>query len=256
MSNKSAILIPSRKGSSRLKSKATLLIKNKPMIEHLIDRMKSCQLADMIVLCTTTKSEDDELVEIAERNQIQYFRGSEEDILSRYLGAMDEYNIDFCANVDGDDLFCSIDYVDKTLDFLSSTKIDFLEWHGLPYGAAPIGFTKKSMKYVCNLKSVEDTQTNWGRFFTLNNNIKSEILECTDKSYHLPISRMTIDYTEDFEFAKRIFEELYSDESIFTLKDIVKLLKNKPEILDINFHMQTKYKANLINVQSEVKFND
>lgn len=254
MTHKSAILIPSRKGSTRLPSKATLKIKGKSMIEHLIDRMKLSKLADMIILCTTKRQEDQELVDIAIRNEISYFRGSENDILMRYFEAAKEFKVEYCANVDGDDIFCDSFHVDKTLEYLKSHSIDFLEWEGLPYGAAPIGFTKRSLSIICSLKAVEDTQTNWGRFFTNNENMSNKVLTSEDSAYHSPESRMTIDYEEDFNFAVRVFDELYDGETIFSLADIVDLLNKKPEIANINRGSQKKYKENLKRHQSKVVY--
>jgi spore coat polysaccharide biosynthesis protein SpsF len=53
--------------------------------------------------------------------------------------------------------------------------------------------------------------------------------------------RFTIDYIEDYEFIKRVYDELYNDKSIFTLSDIIKLLEKKPELMKINAMHAGKY---------------
>ena len=107
-----AVFITVRTGSTRLPNKALLKIRDKTTIEHLIKRVKKSKLANEIVLCTTTLSQDDVLCEIAEKNNIKYYRGSVEDKLERWKGAVDQYNVDFFVTADGDDLFCDPELID------------------------------------------------------------------------------------------------------------------------------------------------
>ena len=111
-----AIFITVRSGSTRLPNKATLKINGVPTIEHLIKRVKNSKLADVIVLCTTTLPEDDILCQIAEDNNIKYYRGSVKDKLERWKGACEKFNIDFFITADGDDLFCEPTLIDLALN--------------------------------------------------------------------------------------------------------------------------------------------
>ena len=97
------IFLSVRTGSSRLPKKALYEIQGKTTIEYLIDRLKQSKYAEKIILCTTKLKDDDILCDIAEKNDIDYFRGSSEDKLSRWLGATKAYDVDFFVNVDGDD---------------------------------------------------------------------------------------------------------------------------------------------------------
>ena len=99
------IFLSVRTGSSRLPKKALFEIRGKTTIEYLIDRLKKSKYAQKIILCTTELEEDDVLCSIAEYNDIDYFRCSSPDKLSRWLGATQKYNVEFFVNVDGDDLF-------------------------------------------------------------------------------------------------------------------------------------------------------
>ena len=100
-----AIFISVRTGSSRLPNKSILKIKGKHTIEYVIDSVKKSKYTDKIVLCTTKKSEDDILCEIAEKHNIEYYRGSEHNKFKRWCGAAHEYNVNFFVTADGDDLF-------------------------------------------------------------------------------------------------------------------------------------------------------
>ncbi|GAI23440.1 unnamed protein product, partial [marine sediment metagenome] len=110
----SAIFITARTKSTRLPKKVLRKIKGKTIIEHLIDRLKLAKLPDLIVLCTSTNPNDDILVDIAKKNGIEYFRGSEDDVLARFLKAASAFNIDFISITWGDEPFCAPEYIDKT----------------------------------------------------------------------------------------------------------------------------------------------
>ena len=56
-------------------------------------------------MCTTTRTDDDILANIASRNGIKYFRGSIEDKLKRWLNAAEKFNVEYIITADGDDLF-------------------------------------------------------------------------------------------------------------------------------------------------------
>ena len=128
-----AIFISVRTGSVRLPKKALKKIVGKSTIEHLIGRVRKSKLADMVILCTTELSEDDELCNIATKNNIQFFRGSSPDKLKRWLGAAKKYNIDFFVNVDGDDIFFDSGLADICFSqhLHNLEKTDFIDGRGL-----------------------------------------------------------------------------------------------------------------------------
>ena len=124
-----AIFITVRTGSKRLKNKSLLKINDKTTIEHLIHRVKKSKKTNVVVLCTSTLKEDDVLCNIAEANDILYFRGSPQDKLNRWNEACKKFEIDFFVTADGDDLFCDPDLIDLAFDQYdkSNRSIDFIK---------------------------------------------------------------------------------------------------------------------------------
>ena len=238
---KTAVFIPARTKSTRLPNKALLEIKGKPVIEHLIDRVKLAKLPDLIVLCTTINPEDVILGRIAERNNISHFQGSEKDILNRYLKAAFKYKVDFIVNADGDDVFCDPEYIDRVIELFIQTGADFIKCEGLPFGVAPSGIKVKALEKICKNKAVTNTETGWSRYFTEPGLFKVQYLEVEDEDLRHPEIRLTLDYPEDYEFFKEVFERLYVPGEVFTLKEIMVLLKNNPSITDLNKDLQKEY---------------
>lgn len=240
---KSAIFLSVREKATRLPKKVLLNIKGKTVTEHLIDRLKKAKLADLIVLCTSVHPDDTILVDIAKRAGISYFRGSEDDKLDRYLKAAQKFGVDFIVVVDGDDIFCDPVYIDKAIENFSRTNADFITAKDLPLGAASFGVKVEALKKVCEMKTEEDTEV-WGGYFTETGLFKVEYLEVEEELRH-PDIRMTIDYPEDFEFIKEIFDRLYSPNRVFSLKEIMDLLKANPQLININKDAQKAYSEHL-----------
>jgi spore coat polysaccharide biosynthesis protein SpsF len=239
----SAVFITVRMKSSRLPRKALLEIKGKPVIEHLIDRLKLAKSPDLIVLCTSTHPDDAVLVDVARKNGIEYFRGSEDDKLDRYLNAARRYSIDFIVVTEGDNIFYGPDIIDGIMDLYLRTKADYISCPGLPLGTAPHGIKVEALERVCQIKSERDTEV-WGGYFADSGLFKVEHLEIPAE-LRRPEIRMTLDYPEDYEFIKAIFDRLYSPGKVFSLRDILSLLRKNPELMDMNRNVQEAYREHL-----------
>lgn len=241
---KTAIFISVRNKSTRLPGKALLQIEGKTMIEHLIARLKSARLPDLIVLCTSTNPKDDVLVEIAKKNGIEYSRGSEDDVLDRYLKTAEKYKVDFAVIALGDATFVDAGYVDKTIELFKETDADFIKIPDLPVGAFTYGLKMEAVRKACQIKDATDTEF-WGGYFIKNKLFNVKDLEVQDQELKHPEIRLVVDYPEDFELIKEIFKKLYQKGKIISLKEVMKLLKERPEFLEINRKAKERYEENL-----------
>lgn len=102
------IIIQARSGSTRLPGKMTMpFFKGKSILEIIVrDLMENCNYN--IVLATTDSSKDDELTAIANELGINVFRGSEDDVLGRFINAAESFNANYIIRVCGDNPFLSI----------------------------------------------------------------------------------------------------------------------------------------------------
>ena len=238
---KIAVFIPVRLGSSRLPKKPLIKIKGKTLIEHLIDRAKAAKLPNIVVLCTTTKPEDRVFVKLTKKNGAECFRGSEHDILKRFLDAATELKVDFIVNVDGDDVFCDPELMDKTVRCYLETGASFIKWNNLPLGATPIGLTVEALRKVCEIKDTLNTETGWGAYFTDTGLFKVKYREPDDENLKKPEIRITLDYPEDLELVKKVYDRLYEPGKVITLREILSLFKKEPALAEINRGVQEKY---------------
>ena len=241
---KKAIFISVRTGSTRLPNKSILEINGKPTIEYLIDRVKESKFADIIILCTTTLPEDDVLCEIAEKNCIQYHRGSEEDKFDRWLGACENFDIDFFVTADGDDLFYEGGLADICFDqyLVNSTPNTFINGQGL-YNDV-YGMDISVLQKICMHKESSTIEPHNIVDFLKDSDITVNKISNVPNLYKNKGIRMTLDYIEDFNFFKNIIEHF--DGKKFGLSEIINYINNNPSVKDINKHLEVEWKANQI----------
>ena len=113
--------IEARMTSSRLPGKVLLPALGRPMLAHLTSRLKSVPSIDEIVLATTVNSTDEVLVEFAEQDGIKVFRGSEEDVMSRVIGAAEFAQADVIVEITGDCPIIDPDLVEQIIRVLCVT---------------------------------------------------------------------------------------------------------------------------------------
>ena len=235
---KSAILITARLKSTRLPKKIIKLIHGKPMIKHMLDRLKLAKTPSKIIICTSTITQDDPLEKIAKEEEVMCYRGDADDVLVRLKSAAEEFNIETVINCTADNPFVDPIYIDKLYEHHIREKNEFTKIEGLPWGTFSYAISLKALKKACELKNETDTEV-WHGYFMDTGNFKWSSLEVTDENVLWPDLRLTVDVPEDFEMVTKIFDKLYDGVNVFTLSKIVKLCRTNPEIPEINkFIMQ------------------
>lgn len=239
-----AVFITVRSDSSRLPNKALMSILGKPTIEMVILRAKQVRTVDEVILCTTERSLDDEIVGIAERLGIKYFRGSLEDKLSRWLGAAKKHDIDFFATMDGDDLLCDPELLELSVRQMEKGDCDYIKAPtGLICGSFTYAIKVNALEKVCSIKDTEDTEMMWV-YFEDTGLFRVSDLEIDDNIFFNDKIRLTLDYPEDFEFFNKIFEHFQCANNDVPLRTIIDFLDKHPEISDINYSRQKDYLEN------------
>ena len=236
---KSAILITARLKSTRLPKKVTKLIHRKPMIKHMLDRLKLAKTPSNIIICTSTVTEDDPLEKIAKKEKVLCYRGNADDVLLRLSSAAEKFNIETVINCTADNPFVDPIYIDKLYEHHIREKNEFTKIEGLPWGTFSYAISAKALRRACELKDEIDTEV-WHGYFMDTGNFKWNSLIVKDRDVLWPDLRLTVDEPADFEMVTRIFDELYDGKNIFSLSEIVKLCRIKPDIPEINSQINQK----------------
>jgi spore coat polysaccharide biosynthesis protein SpsF len=241
------VLIPVRSGNTRLPGKALKKIDDKEVILYLIERLKSCKNIRKVIVCTTSLPLDDTLVELLTIKKIDFVRGSEKDILNRFLLASKKFQTDFIINVDGDDIYTDPLYVDQMAQHFENTNADYIDMIGFPFGFRSVGFSKNALEKICELKDTDDTETGYRDYFTTIDIFKISNIHYDSIKFPKEL-RLSLDYEEDLKLAKIIFNKIGNN---FHLSNLLDLFDKMPELLEITSNLETKweqhYKNNLTN---------
>jgi len=228
-------IIQARMSSTRLPAKVMLPILNQPILWHINHRLKQSHVDD-ICIATSTNPNDDEIVQFAVKENIQYFRGSETLVLDRLIGAAEKFNADAIVRVTADcPLFdpniindmIKIYKEQKEFDFVSNT-VERTFPDGLD-----IELMSKDFLYKLSNSLQDPFLREWFPMYIVENYKQFRFLSYTNKD-NLSHLRWTIDFAEDYEFVKKIYEDLYPKFDVFNMQNILDLLENKPELTKIN----------------------
>ena len=236
---KVAILITARLKSTRLSLKIIKPIHGRPMIVHMLDRLKLAHSPQEIIICTSTVSQDDLLEEIAQREGVKCFRGHPDDVLLRLTNAAKKNNVDLVISCTADNPFVDPEYIDYLVEYHIENGNEFSKIEGLPWGAFSYAINPPAMEKACRIKDEVDKEVCHG-YFMKTGLFKWGKLLVKDPQVFWPDLRLTVDTSEDFQLITRIFDELYDGKKVFPLCEIVSLCRRKPELPRINGAIKQK----------------
>jgi spore coat polysaccharide biosynthesis protein SpsF (cytidylyltransferase family) len=190
-------------------------------------------------------------IAIANATGIHHYRGHTEDVLLRYQGAAEEFSVDQIVIADGDDLFVEPSLILEVESLLRSQRADFVSVKDMPYGSFPYGMSRTALQKVCSIKDENETE-GWGRYFTQTGLFRTHTINAPQK-WCFPQYRMTLDYPEDLDFVRTVYERLYQPGRPLVLTEVFALLEKEPEIAAINSGRQEEYLARFRSKYSHVK---
>lgn len=230
-------IIQARFNSSRLPGKILKEISGKPLLAHVIERVKLSGQVSKVILATTVHPNDNATCDQAQKCGVDCFRGNEEDVLDRYYSAAKRYNGESILRVTAD---CPLidpeitdriieKYLEGGLDYVSNT-IEPTFPDGLDSEVFSFKALEKAWKEAKKLSEREHvTPYLWNH--PQNFRIKNVAYE-----KNLSGLRWTVDTKEDLEFVKEVYKDLYREGQIFYMRDVLHLMERRPELLKINRH--------------------
>lgn len=227
---KIGFFITARLKSSRLKQKILLDLNGRSILDRVIDRCKSVSGIDGVVLCTSVNPQDAILHKVAQRNNIQFYAGSEDDVLERLVTAAGYYGYDAFLSITADNPLFSIYTSQYIVSLYKATQSDFIFTKGLPIGCSPYFLDTKALQVACHMKKDSNTEI-WGPFVNRSDffNISELII---DNSPFKEEKRITCDYPEDYKFLCQVYSHF--NNNIPRMQEVFDLLLEHPEIWKIN----------------------
>jgi len=237
-------IVQARMGSTRLPGKVLKIVEGKSLLEHLIDRLKYAKRINKIVIATTVNRKDDAIVDLCKRIKIDWFRGSEEDVLDRYYQCARKYKAKIIIRVTSDCPVIDPEIIDKMIDcyFKNKDEVDYLS-NVIPVRTYPLGldveiFSFSSLKRAWKeAKKQPDREHVTPYIYMHPKNFK--IYNFKDRKNYSKY-RWTVDTQEDLNLIKEIYSHLYKPDRIFLYRDILKLFEENPTLANINKNVKQK----------------
>jgi spore coat polysaccharide biosynthesis protein SpsF len=120
-SSRTVAIIQARMGSSRLPGKMMMDLCGQPVLHWVLSRVKKIKLADSILLATSDTKKDDPLEELAQKLNVPVFRGSEQDVLGRFIEAGQMAKADYVVRICGDNPLIAPEEIDRLVEYYTKT---------------------------------------------------------------------------------------------------------------------------------------
>lgn len=231
-------IVATRMTSTRLPGKVLMDLNGKPALARLIERLRQSKYIKEIVIATTTNKEDDAVVETAIDEKVCYYRGSENDVISRTVEAAETFNTEYIVQVTSDCPLIDAETVDATIEkMIHHPYLDYVCNHLVK--TYPLGFSSEVFRTAALRQIEKDVSDPAVRehvslyFYEHPEIYRLSNVEAPPYLRH-PEYRLTLDTWEDYKLINTIYDSLYPQKHNFDLYDIVRFLEKNHELLSIN----------------------
>lgn len=236
-------IIQARMGSTRLPGKIMKKICDKTVLNHVIARVKQSKLIHEIVIATTDSEKDNLIVEEAKSCGVKYFRGSEDDVLSRYYFAAKENDANIVVRITSDCPLIDPFITDNIIQFYLENNYDVVTNGGsdLAQRTFPRGLDTEVFSFL-ELETAFNNATEKYQ----KEHVTPYIYEKTNSVYYFKSNvdysdyRWTLDTEEDYKLISIIYDNLYTGTHDFYFENILKFIEKNKYLTKLNNHIQHK----------------
>lgn len=236
------VIVACRMKSSRLKNKAIVPIAGIASVERCLSNCLGISGVEEVILATSTLEEDRILENYTLDGKVKFWQGHPDDVIQRYLGACDAYDIDVVVRVTADCPVISSEIAEYLLDQHFASGADYTAATDFAVGTACEIYNTEALKRVIKYLGKAD----YSEYMTwyLRNNPHLFKLHIID----LPIKmvrnyRLTLDHPEDLEMFNRLYEHLDDNNITPNLQNVFEILDQHPELISLNSHLTLRYKS-------------
>ena len=230
-------IVQARLGSTRLPNKVLATIGDVPLIEFLLGRLSKSQRVTEIVLATSTNQINDQLADVVENLGYHVFRGSENDVLQRYVDAAQEANADVVIRITGDCPFVDPQLIDDMLEDFFASNVDYISNTDPP--TFPDGFDIEIFRTSALLQSAEIATSAFEREHVTPCLQTNSLFSRKNKAAVVDAShlRLTVDEQRDLDVVRGIADH-FSPRTDFSLSEILGVITTNPYLIAGNLDIE------------------
>jgi spore coat polysaccharide biosynthesis protein SpsF len=213
-------IIQARMGSTRLPGKVLFPLGKRTILTYLVERLERSRTLDDIVVATTGLSNDDAIVAECDKYSIPWFRGSEDDVLGRYLGAAIATDAEVVVRITADNPFTDPESIDRVVEYIGRTGADYVLEDRLPLGTTGEALTGEMLAFLDEIATEPDLREHVTLYAKRNRGPKSVFLE-PPEAFDRPSLQLTVDERSEYERVREIAGRLGGLD--FDLADLIQL---------------------------------
>jgi spore coat polysaccharide biosynthesis protein SpsF len=221
-------IVQARVGSTRLPRKVLLPLNGKPAIVQIMNRMLACQDLETVYLAIPDSEENDILARLAEENGWDFFRGSEDDVLSRFSGIASIETPDIIARINADNFAICPEVVSHGIRFLIEGEFDVCT----PFinNTYPFGVGAEVSTAECLERIVVEAQGNDSKYrehiyfyaYDHPNGFHIGLLNAPDR-LRRPDIDISVDTEDDYRVLQHLYAHFIGQETHFTLMELIEI---------------------------------
>lgn len=231
-SPRNLVVLQARMSSSRLPGKVLKPINGQPMIFRQINRVfESTHVEDLIVATSVNRS-DDELVKFLQSKDIKVFRGSLDNVLSRFLEITKKINPTNVIRLTADCPLVMPKLIDEMIAFFEEKSPDYLSNSLVPTFPDGLDVEIISSEALSRLESLDLSKMEL-EHVTMGIYNRPDFFKVLNFSNTVNQSNMrwTVDYPEDLDFVRSVYSHFKGQESIFDHEEVLEFLRLNPEVV-------------------------
>ncbi len=236
-------VIQARMGSTRLPGKVLKPVAGKPLLWHIVHRLKRSQFIEQIAITTSTHPRDDAIVEWGRENDVVVIRGPEDDVLARYARAAEMLDADIIVRVSSDAPFIDAGFVDHLVTALLEQDGDYvlLEESAVTAHEGVDPFTRRALdKLMMDAHDDPVAREHVTGYFKLHPDFVRIARAGSYPSLAREGGRLTIDTPDDLAFVEAVHERMEARAGEASLADLLLLLEREPALRSYNAHVKQK----------------
>ena len=220
-------------GSSRLAGKVLMKIDEKVVLEYVLEQLKFCNFIDKLIVATTKLPEDDEVVECVKNMNVDFFRGSEKNVLDRYYQCAKKFPMDIIVRITADNPLIDPFLVDLSIKTFLEQSVDYVtncRKRTFPYGTEVEVLNFNILEH-CWKNSKKPSELEHVTPYIYNNEKKFKIFNLLNNK-DLSHFRWTVDHKNDLKLVKELVSKIQKRPIL--MKDILEIFSKEPDLKNIN----------------------
>ena len=232
-------ILQARLKSNRLPGKIMADVCGRPMITHIIDRLRATPGIDRVVLAVP-RDDFAILRPVAEKYGADIHPGSSEDVLGRFYSTAYRFESPYLVRATADNPLIDISMLARCIKECLRRPWDMVGCRGLPLGTAAETFPAGLLELL-NHCGTRDYHREHVTTYLYEHEEEFRIKRLNaPRRLKAPRLRLTVDAPEDLVLIRRIYQNLYQPGRLVELGEVIEFLRDNPDLASLNSHVRQR----------------